>query len=450
MTAIVEGRIVAGLVAVIAGVTAASAGPLNFGVDAGIGETDNVTLVQSGKVSQTMAVADLDFASSDKGSRFDENITADVTYLDFLQNAYSREVLGRINGSLRYALVPDHLTWTLQDNWGQAQVDPFTATTPTNQENINYLTTGPDWYARLGDSTFVNVGARYARANYQVTPIDSNRYSGSLQLGHEISAHSSLSVVGSVERVEFDNTALNTNYDLDNAAVRYELHGARTDLAVDLGADRVSAAGNATTGPAGQLKLDRKISPAATLSVRVGRALTDTTGGFAMFQGNGIANGTTVNNPVNNAQAPVTASVYTDSYVEAGWQYARNRTSLGLSGRVEKLVYVDQPQYDGTRDLISFNVDRKLSRALSARLFMNLYQNRYDHEQFLLNSGGYTDRDGLYGFIVTLHEGRGLEVRLRGEHMSRNIPAGIGNGYAENRVFLTVGYRPDFGPATQK
>jgi hypothetical protein len=34
---------------------------LAYGVDAGVAESDNVTLVSTGKVSQTMAVADADF-----------------------------------------------------------------------------------------------------------------------------------------------------------------------------------------------------------------------------------------------------------------------------------------------------------------------------------------------------------------------------------------------------
>ena len=83
-----------------------------------------------------------------------------------------------------------------------------------------------------------------------------------------------------------------------------------------------------------------------------------------------------------------------------------------------------------------------MTHALTAQLFSNIYQNRYDHDQFLASHTGYTDQDGLYGLSFTLREGRGLEIRLRFDHMSREISDGSGTGYGENRVFLTIGYRP--------
>src|ERR1035438_3646049 len=97
----------------------ACADGFNYGIDAGIGESDNVSLVQTNKVSQTIGIADLDFTSKETGSRLSDDIVGSFTYLDFLQHAYSNEFLGHFDGLVRYALVPERLTWTLQDNWGQ-------------------------------------------------------------------------------------------------------------------------------------------------------------------------------------------------------------------------------------------------------------------------------------------------------------------------------------------
>ncbi len=435
-------RRITAIAAFMAGATAAHADGFNYGIDAGIGETDNVTLVESNKVSQTMAVADLDFASKEKGSRLDEDITGNFTYLDFLQHAYGSEILGRLNGDVRYALVPESLTWTLQDNWGQTQVNPFGPLVPNNQENVNYLATGPDWHARLGSTAYLDVSARYARADYTVTPINSNRYSGTIQFGHDLSALSSVSINGSVERALYDDTVINTNYDLTSVFGRYELHGARTDLSVNLGVNKVTAGGESNSGFSAQLQLTRKLSQAAKLTITAGRELTDAASGFNTLQNGNLGNIVNVNSSVNNAPAPVTSSIYTSNYLLAVWQYERNRTTLGFNGRVEKDVYVNQPQYDGSRDQLGIDIERKLTHALSAQVFANVYQTRYDHDQFLANSAGYTDRDGLYGLTLTLREGRGLEIKLRFEHMSRDISSGVENGYQENRIFLTMGYRP--------
>src|SRR5579864_7227836 len=122
---------------------AAWAATLNYGVDAGVGETDNVNL-SSDKTSQTLAVADVDFSLQEQRRLFDVNATGAFSYLDFLQGAYSPELIGRFDGLARFALIPERLIWVLQDDFGQAQIDPFASVTPTNRENINYLSTGPD------------------------------------------------------------------------------------------------------------------------------------------------------------------------------------------------------------------------------------------------------------------------------------------------------------------
>jgi hypothetical protein len=435
-------RVLSALAVAVPLAGAAQADGFNYGVDAGIGESDNINLTQTNKVSQTMAIADFDFTAKEKGSRLDEDVVGDFTYLDFLQHAYGGELLGRLDGLVRYALVPESLTWTLEDNWGQAQLSPFAPLVPTNQENVNYLSTGPDWYAHLGSTNFMDVGARYSRADYTVTPISNDRVLGSLQLGHEISASSSLSLNVSVERVLYENTILNTNYDLGNAYARYELHGSRTDFSVNLGVNRVTQDGSTDTGLSTQLELKRKISDAASFTITGGRELTDASAGFNSLQSSNAVNAVNVNSVITNAPAAITSGIFLRDYVVGAWNYERHRTTIGLSARWEKDDYVNQPQYDGTRNRLDINVERQLTHALSAQVFGNVYQSRYDHDLFVVTDTGYTEQDGLYGLSLTLREGRGLEIRLRYDHLSRDITAGAGTGYGENRVFLTVGYRP--------
>jgi hypothetical protein len=49
--------------------------------------------------------------------------------------------------------------------------------------------------------------------------------------------------------------------------------------------------------------------------------------------------------------------------------------------------------------------------------------------------------DALVGASLAWRHGHGLEIRLRYEHTSHVTSVG-GGGYQENRVVLTVGYRP--------
>src|ERR1700680_3188497 len=200
------------IVSILALKSAAAAETLAYGVDVGVGESDNVTLVPTNKVSQTMALADVDFDFKKQSRLLDVNAKGYFTDINYLQGAYGNEVIGRFDGAAHVALIPERLTWALTDDFGQAALDPFTPTTPTNLENVNYVSTGPDLNIHLGPTSFINASARFARAQYQRSPFNSNRALGSLAWGRQLSAQSSVSLNGDTERVLFDNTALNTDF----------------------------------------------------------------------------------------------------------------------------------------------------------------------------------------------------------------------------------------------
>ena len=410
-----------------------------YGADVGIGESDNVTLVQTDKISQTMAIADLDFDLKDQSRRFDVDAKGNFTDLDYLQNAYSNQFIGRFDGKADVALIPERVIWVLTDSFGQAQIDPFVAVVPTNLENINYVATGPDASFRLGPTVFLDLSARYAKATYGTDPFDSNTVLGSAALGRALSAQSSISINGSFERMQFDNTEVNTNFDRSSAYAHYEVQGARTELSANLGATKVSQGLESFTGPNAKLQLKRKLSSVSTLTFTVGRDITDASTAFSNLQSGAI--GGIVTSP-----AVVSQNNYTVTYGSIGWEYARNRTTIGVSGTWEKDSYDGQPLLDVTRGSAEFRVERKLSSVLTAQVIGRLYRNEYANTD-------YSETDGLVGTALMFRAGRGLEIKLRYDHSWRDasgvgvvlgpgaVPGGNTN-YGENRVFLTVGYRP--------
>ena len=420
--------------------TAAPLQSLTYGVDAGVAHSDNVTLVPTDKVGQTMAIADVDFDYKQQTRRLDADAKGNFSYLDYLQNAYGNQLIGRFDGTARVALIPERLIWVVQDDFGQSALDPFTPTTPVNLENINYLSTGPDLHLRLGPANFVDLSARYARAQYETSPFNSNRLQGGVAAGRQLSAQSTLSVNADTERVMFANTALNVDFDRTNGYVRYAVQGARTDLSVDLGGTRIAQGDAATNGGLAKIELARKISPAARLTFSAGRYLTDASTSFSGLQSGAIG-------VVGSAPAAVTADNYTANYVSAGWVYHRSRTTVALSGRWEKDIYGAQPSLDRSLGGGELSIERRLTHSLTARLLGHIYKTDYVHAVVTPLSGSSNYDDDLIGAELAWRHGRGLEVRFRAQHSSR-VTAGIDNGYKENRVMLTLGYRPKVGSST--
>jgi hypothetical protein len=422
---------------------------LTYGVDAGVGETDNVNLSPSNKVSQTLAIANLDFALKEQTRLLDATARGDFSYLDYLQGAYSSQLIGRFDGLGRVALIPERVTWSVQDDFGQSTLDPYTPSTPSNLENVNFFSTGPDVALRLGGTTFLNMSARYARAQYETSPFNSNRLLGNLAWGLQLSAVTSVSLNADTERVLFQNTTVNADFDRTNAFVSYQLQGARTALTADAGASRVSQGETPTTGPLLKLELERKISSAAKLTFSAGRELTDASTTFSALQSGATG-------VIGSAPAAQTSQSYTNTFGTAGWRYERGRTVIALSAHFEKNVYDLDPTLDYTRSGGEFQVERKLTHALTAQVLGRVYRTDYENAAIgttpvvpgvplspVIETGPASSEftDGLLGAAVAWRPGRGLEVKLTCEHTSR-FGAASEAGYRENRVYLTVGYRP--------
>jgi hypothetical protein len=444
-------RLVFAILSTLGLAPAIGAQTFTYGVDAGIGETDNVTLVPNDKVSQTIAVADFDLALNEQTRLLDIKALGNFSYLDYLQDAYRGQLIGRFDGQGQVAIIPEHLSWVLQDSFGQAQIDPFTAASPANREDINYVSTGPDLALRIGSLGFFDATARYARTQYEVSPFDSNRFSGSVAFGRRMSANSNLSVDGGYERVEFDNTVVNADFSRSSVYGRYEVQGARTNLNAILGLTRVDQGNDSVTGPDVNLEISRELSAAAKLTLSLRRDQTDGSTSFSGATGFGGPPGGVTPTPgsggvsalpggpatgIGATPAAVTSSNYTITDAALGWQYVRNRSTFSLSGRWERDSYSGQPLLNVSRSDAEFRVERRLTRALTAELSGSVLRT-----QFVFTD--YAETDGLVGAGLSFREGKGLEIRLRYSHTTR-IASGIGSGtgYDENRVFLTVGYRP--------
>jgi hypothetical protein len=285
----------------------------------------------------------------------------------------------------------------------------------------------------------LDLSARYAKTTYQTDPFDNNTLLGSLALGRALSARSSISINGSFQRVSFDNTTVNTDFNRSSVYAHYEVQGARTELTADLGATKVEQGLESFTGPNAKLRLLRKLSSVSTLTLTIGRGVTDASSAFANLQGGAIGGITT-------SPAVVTQNNYTVTYGTIGWDYARNRTSIGLSGTWERDSYDGLPLLDVSRSSAEIRISRQLSRVLTAQLQGRIYRSEYLNTDF-------SETDGLVGGALVFREGRGLEIKLRYEHSSRTVSgvgvsSGIGDepgdstGYGANTVFLTIGYRP--------
>jgi hypothetical protein len=236
------------------------------------------------------------------------------------------------------------------------------------------------------------------------------------------------------QRVLFENTLLNTDFDRTNVYANYEIEGARTTLSADLGVTKVTERATETNGGLAKLTLKRRVSRAADLSLELGHLLTDGTTSFSGSQAGAIG-------VIATGPATSTSQSYTSNYASIGWKYERGRTTLALSARYEKDIYPGEASFDHVLKTGEFRVQRQVTRAFAAQVLGRVYQTDYSQAIVAPTDGSSNTTTATVSGGITWRHGRGLEVKFQAEHTIYSVSSG-GLGYRENRVFLTVGYRP--------
>ncbi|MBV8853331.1 MAG: outer membrane beta-barrel protein [Sinobacteraceae bacterium] len=394
-------------------------------LDAGVGESDNIFRRQLDKQSQTFALVGADFELRRAGARLDADVKGDFNYIDYLQNAFGNQLLGRFDGSAGWQILPERLRWTLEDNFGEAQIDPLAAVTPANLEHVNVVYTGPDLTLKPSQSTFVRLSARDGYTSYQTSPFNNNRIIGAVAVGAEPSLASTLSLNVNYQRIRFSDTAVNSDYDRRTLYGAYATRGSRTQLILNLGASQVDEGGSWRTTPLARLQLIRTLSAASLLELDAGRQYTDASDSFRGLQSGAL-------NRIVLAPATGTTSNYLDQYATLAWRYARGRTSFNVSAGYERNTYPTTAVFDVDRVSGEVSLARRMTSALTLDVSGRAARESYFRQSF-------NDNDYLASAGLSYRAGRKLSVRLHFDHESRVVSSG-GFGFVENRGMLTVGY----------
>lgn len=417
--------------AALASVAGLARADLTYGVEAGLGYSDNIQRVDTAETDEKIGTLGLDLSWFEDTQRLDADVLVDLSYFEYLDDTFDSEVIGVADGFVSLGIIPERFTWMIQDTYGQAQTDPFAPITPDNREDINFFTTGPDLTLRFGSAVSARMFGRYSVTTYEESPLDAERTSAGATLTYQLSQRSSTALSAVREQIDLD-AAGSPDYDRDSAFVSYTLTGARTDIALDLGYTWVDPSdGEETGGLLADLSISRDLSESSTLRLEIGSHFSDA--------GESLR-GALAGGAVGGADITASGDPFESRSAFLRWTFARNRTGASLgAGRYED-EYETQTLLDRTRTAYEASVSRRLTQDVEIEFVALLNDEEFENT-------GLTSEELNVLARCSWNFGRRMGLALSLERADRNTSDGVGE-YTENRAFLTLTYGAgDIGPA---
>jgi uncharacterized protein (PEP-CTERM system associated) len=174
--------------------------------------------------------------------------------------------------------------------------------------------------------------------------------------------------------------------------------------------------------------LGRELSAASNIWLTFGTQLTDAAEALRASVSGPTAVG-------GAADVTATADPFERRSVAAGWNFSRNRTTIDLGVAWDEDKYETQSILDRTAVAWNASLTRNLSPLLTVGVLASLTDEEFD-------TTGQSADELRYGANLDWRFARRLGLRLLAERYDRDSSDPQGE-YVENRVFLTLFYRPD-------
>ena len=238
--------------------------------------TDNARLVPTNKEEEWTNVLSAGFSLIEKGPSLDGQVKAQAAYRDYRNNIFADDTVINLSSLILWKVSPDRFSWTVEDYLTQTSVLSLSPDTPTNRQQLNVFSTGPDFKVKLSPVQALKFGVRYTRNSYETTDLDNTRHAGELSWIYQTSPITSLSLNYNAQTVRYDDNVINTNFDRQDAYFQIEESLSRNIFALRAGATSIQRDNLPDTeGSLGRFSWTRVVSTVSTFNLSLASELSD-------------------------------------------------------------------------------------------------------------------------------------------------------------------------------
>ncbi len=390
------------------------------------GMYDNINLVSQPtekEVSQGLSVG---LRVIEDSSNLLANFNANFSTFNYKNDIAADRNYGQLLANVIWRIKPGHFEWVFNNNFTQSVIDPLASDSPSNRQNVNVISTGPNYILRLNPRNNLQLEARVENYNYQVYA-DNNRASTAIRWLHTINSAFVVSLNNESELARFDNETVNLDFQRNDLFIGANYTRGENVLLAEYG---VSSIKNEYIE---DISSDRYL-----LSITNSRTRTSSVRFVYLNYLSNTGNQVLRLDPGDNGDGPPIDTVANDVFVNEGYriQYNKNITN----GVIGVNLFTDTRRYERSTALdidysgFSANIRWYLRRNSSFVLGYRQIETDYVDPGSLRE-----DADKIYSAQYRYSIKRNLSVGLLASQLER-ISTIDTRSYEDFRILITLNF----------
>ncbi|MEJ1098687.1 MULTISPECIES: outer membrane beta-barrel protein [unclassified Pseudoxanthomonas] len=410
----------------------ATAARVDYTIDAGVEQNDNVTLSTTDPIDQRYLRGGLGFTVTENNSSLQASLDGRVEYRDYEDEIFRDTVDGTLAGRLNWIAIPQRLFFSAEDSLTVQPVDALAPDAPGNRQQVNVFSAGPTLLVAWSPSLHGQAELRYVHSDAEVTDeFNSQRLATALRMIKELTPTSRVTFNVQGQRVDFDDDIVARDYDRYDLYARYVRTLAHFELGADLGYSRISyRQGDGENRSEPLIRADATWNPTASSSFTLAASseFSDT----AVDALSGIEADATLPENVLTGDAVVNASPYEVRSLDLGYAYTGTRIQFSITPFVQERDYIESDEFDQD----SHGASADFSWLVRSTLRLGMYAADERRTYTSLNR----DEDTLrIGATLRYQWVRHWSVGLQWERYKRDSSV-VGEDVSQNIVYLNVTY----------
>ena len=149
---------------------------------------------------------------SESSSFVQADLRSSYRIRDYLNDLQEDENLAQLNANILWLAYPGRLEWLLTDVYTQVAINTLDRAIPSNRQDVNILTFGPNYFVRLNSVNTINIEGRLIGQSFE-NNADNKRVASAVRYIHNLNSHLNLALNIEGAVVKFDDPASDSSFD---------------------------------------------------------------------------------------------------------------------------------------------------------------------------------------------------------------------------------------------